>query len=189
MRLNRRLNLVVPVELDRGTTHVYSNLISREVFEQNVMLIGRTHAVMWGLGLGDPTAGPRVAAMMLRQVGTQLGKEKETESLLAEIRRLSNVLVPTTAGYETIPFEDALAKKVFDDDDVSEVENAIVFFTVASWMHKRTDQVPVVGEALQLWGAQLVSSTLTEYASSLRTSTEGESSGAKNPQAGSPLPR
>ena len=180
MRLNRRLNLVVPVEQDRGTTHVFSTLIQREVFEQNVMLIGRTHAMMWGLGLGDPTAGPRVAAMMLKKVGEQLKLERECESLLAEIRRLSNVLVPTDGGYETVPLEDVLKKKILDEDDWSEVENAIVFFTVASWMHKRTDQIPVVGEALQIWGAQLVSSTITEYRSSLTTSNEAASSGVKN---------
>jgi len=176
MKINRRLNLVIPIHREKDVIYVHSVPISAEVFEANFMTISRTFASIYGLGLG-PTAGPRIAGMMLKKVGAELGLEKETQSLINEMRRLSNVIVPTNAGWETIPLQDALDKKLIEDDDVSEVENAIAFFTVLSCMHRRDQLKQMLDEAVKLFGAQLESSSCTEYATSLRTSSADETSG------------
>jgi hypothetical protein len=189
MQLNRRLNLLLPIEQDRGTTYVHSIPISKEVFEQNFMLFARTNSAMVALGIDDPVTAPRIAGMMLKKTGKDLGLEREVESLMQEIRRLSNVAVPTDAGYEVIGLDGALQRKLFDEDDVSEVENVIVFFTVVSWMHKKSGLVAFLGEGLKIWNAQLTSFTCTEYANSLMTSTQAESSGEKKEQAGLSPPR
>lgn len=176
MKINRRLNLVVPVHREKDVIYVHAVPISAEVFEANFLTISRTFASIYGLGLG-PTAGPRVAAMLLKKTGKDMGLENETQGLISEMRRLSNVVVPTNAGWETIPLQDALDKNLIEGDDASEVENAITFFTVLSWMHRRDQLTQMLDEAVKLSGAQLESLNCTEYAASLRTSSADENTG------------
>ena len=179
MEINRRLNLVVPITREKDTIYVHSSPISLDVFKANFKVIGRTFETL--NTLFGPTSGPRVAAMTLDSVATDLGLEAETQSLKNEMRRLSNVIVPTNAGWETIPLQDALDKKLINDEDASEVENAIVFFTVAYATLNRAQRGGMVKAAAELWGAQITSSNFTEWTHSLKTSTETVSSGAKSP--------
>lgn len=170
MRIDDRLNLVIPVELPAGKAFVHSTPVSMEVFEANFMLVSKTFAAIYGEGLGA-AAAPRIAAMLLRRIAKETGDIKSADALLAEVRRLSNVFAPTPQGWEMIPLEDALAKGVIPKEDASEVENAIVFFIVASAMHRRSDLAEVLDGATRLWGAQTSSSSCTDFRDSLPTST------------------
>ena len=185
MEINRRLNLVVPITREKDKIYVHSSPISLDVFKANFKVIGRTFETL--NTLFGPTSGPRVAAMTLDSVATDLGLEAETQSLKNEMRRLSNVIVPTNAGWETIPLQDALDKKLINDEDASEVENAIVFFTVLSWMPRKEVRQELMEIPVKILGARLESSTCTEYANSLKTSSDAGSSGEM--VAASSLPR
>lgn len=180
MKINKKLNLVVPVETDTGFLYVHSMPITREVFEKYFLVISKAFTVIYNEGL-TVTAGPRVAAMMLRTVaekaGVWDGSDGVENGLMNEIRRLTNIIVPTAAGWSTIPFSEA--KDFLDPDDVSEVEGQIVFFILNSAMHKRSRVEAILTVAANFWGSLITSSNVTEYQASLPTSTTGASIGAK----------
>src|SRR6516162_2431588 len=130
--LNRKLNLVLSVETERGTVHVHSSPIGREVFEDNFLVISRAFTQVYTNGLG-PVTGPRVAALLLKQEAEKMEIwERTRQSLMAEINRLTNVIVPGDSGWETMPFDIAKKRGVLDDTAASEVENSVVYFTCAS---------------------------------------------------------
>lgn len=178
MKIDKKLNLLVEVETNEGTIFVHSTPLSREVFERYFLIIGKTFASLISEGLSF-VSGPRVAAMMLRKIaqdaGAWDGRDGINNGLMAEIRRLSNVVIPGTSGWKTMPFQDAIDKKAMDDEDVAEVEGLITFFICASAMSRRNEIGPVL-ERMRLWGALTTSLNSTEYAASLPTSTTAETS-------------
>ncbi|MEJ0017536.1 MAG: hypothetical protein WDN25_13415 [Acetobacteraceae bacterium] len=182
MKISETLNLVVPIDQPDGTTiYVHSTPLSREVFETYYLVIAKTFSAIYGEGLSD-IAGPRIAAMLLRDVavrsGLWEGPNGAERGLMAEIRRLSNVVMPGPNGWQTIPYQDAVDRKMIDSQDVGEVENALVFFTVASAMHRRPTLAEMLPGAVKLWGAQTSSSSCMAFAGSLSTSSGTASSGA-----------
>jgi hypothetical protein len=180
MRLDARLNLVIPVTQDDGTTiFIHSAPISREVFETYFLVISKTFSEIYTEGL-NIVAGPRVAKMMLRKVATQMGDgvwEDVQFGLIQEIRRLTNIAVPGANGWTQLPFHLALERRLLDEEAAWEAENTIVFFTVSYLMHKRPVMAAVMQRMNDLWGMQTTSSNVTAYIGSLTTSTAPESSG------------
>ncbi len=175
MRINTRLNLVIPVDTDAGTLFVHSVPISREVFEKYFLVISKAFAAIYQEGL-NVVAGPRIAMLMLKRAAVERGEwdgpDGVQNGLVAEIRRLTNVAVPGEGGWKSYPMQDAIDRSILDADDVSEVEGAVAFFTCASAMHKR-DQLPaILGGMTSLWDARTTSLNFTDYLASLRTSTE-----------------
>jgi hypothetical protein len=181
VRIDRRLNLVIPIDRDDGLTdYVHSTPISREIFEKYFLVLSKAYAEIYGGGLGV-IAGPRVAALLVKKFAAEMGGQYEkevTDGLIPEIHRLTNVIV---AGVGMVPYQQALDQKRVSDDDAAEVENALVFFTVASHMHKQQDRTGILQGAASLWGAQTTLSNCTEYAASLRTSTPPASIGGSKP--------
>lgn len=181
MRIDKRLNLVVPIEGDSGTTYVHSTPISRETFEKYVFPISKTLSVLYGEGL-TVFAGPRVAALMLKQVsqtaGMWEGDEGVNNGLLTEIRRLSNVVLMGESGWETVPYQDAVSKGRLDADDIAEVEGQIVFFTCISCIHRKREIPLLLDGVAEVWSTQSTSLNVTEWANSLPISTADASSGA-----------
>ncbi len=176
MRIDKSLNLVIPVERDDGTIYVHSMPIGREVFERYFLVISKTFTEIYAQGIGQ-LAGPRVAALMLKRVSGDEWPEIE-QGLMGEIRRLSSVLIQTDGKWQTMPMQEALDMGAMDANEVSEVENALVFFTVASAMH-RSNQRPVIAGALSMWDAEISSQTCTELKASLQTLIETANSGEK----------
>ncbi len=181
MKINKKLNLVVPIETEGGLAYVHSVPISLECFEANHLVIARTFASIYDQRL-SVSAGPRIAALLLRDHAKRLGiwdgPDGTQASLMAEIHRLTNVIAPGANGWESYPWQEALDSKRFEPEAISEVENAIVFFTVASAMHHNPQRDIVVRGAAGLWNGRIVSSNCTDFAISLTTSTEAESAGA-----------
>jgi len=169
MKLDKALNLVIPIDQDEGRIYVHSTPISREVFEKYFLAISKTFAAIYSEGL-NVLAGPRVAALMLRRVSEDMGLDT---GLIDEIRRLSNVIV----SGKTVPLEVALNQGVLSADDYHEVEGIIVFFICVSAMHKRSLVASILTEMCGLWGSGTTLSNCTEYASYLQTLTETASSG------------
>lgn len=200
LKLDRKLNLVIP--LDYGnvafpyTVWVHATPIGREVFEANHLVLARTFSKIFKLGL-DAVSGPRVAALMLRETAEEMGVwkgEGGTEiSLIGEMVRLANVLAPKAdgRGWEPIPFQEAVDKNILDEDDLSEVTNALAFFTVASTMYQRRAQETILQTALSLWGGLLSPLDFTAFSASLRTSTKAGNTGERTvarARAGSSVP-
>lgn len=199
MRVDKKLNLIMSVDCQAGRAWVHSTPLGREAFEDNVSVLSRTFSTIYGKGL-TVFSGPRVAAMLLKKVAkedgewdTANGRVGVADGLMAEIRRLTNVVVakPGGAGWVTVPFQKALDDGLFDEDDVSEVENAVVFFMLASAMLRRGDLLGMMAGASRLWDTDTTSLNVTEYRASLPTSTAtgtSEESGPAAPAQASSVP-
>ena len=175
--LNRKLNLVLSVDTEKGPVHIHSAPISREVFEDNFLAISRAFTAVYTNGLG-PVTGPRVAALLLRDEAKKLNVwERTQQSLMAEIYRLTNVIAPSDTGWETMPYSVAKARGVLDEDALAEVENCIVYFICASSIHLRAEMAVALEGLSTLWSARTTSSNVTEYMRSLPTLTPVESTG------------
>lgn len=198
MKIDKKLNLVVPiygdpivekdpvtdkdVEIDNVEAYVHASPISDAALDKYFRVIGRTFNEIYSGGFGL-MAGPRFAAKILRENAIEMkvwdGPDGVQAGLVAEIRRLANVLVPTERGWETIPLSEAIEKQYISKKDADEVENAVTFFTVASSAHKRSELEAIMGVVCDIWGARMSSSNSTEFAASLRTSTAPAITGAR----------
>lgn len=174
MKIDKSMNIVVDIEREDGEKlYIHSIPISRIAFEENWDVIARTFAVIYQQGVGV-ISGPRVAALALRKIARDLGREEQVESgLLREVRRLTNmVYLDKKEGWISIPYDEALKHDRLSEEEVAEVENAVIFFTVLWHMHRRNDALRILPGMLSIWDAHLESSNSTAFASSLRTSTE-----------------
>lgn len=183
VKINKDFNLVVTLDREEGgQIHIHSTPVPQAVFEQYYMIIARAFAEIYGKGLGL-VAAPRVAALVLRDIGKQLGmwdaEPGRSAGLLAEIRRLSHVIVPEGRGWGAITLQDALDRKLLDAEDISEVEGVIAFFICVYAMHHRNVRREILEPAVPRWSGQITSLSATEFRDSLPTSTVAESSGAK----------
>lgn len=188
MRIDRRLNLVIPIERDDGSViYAHSTPISSEVFDVYHRPIARTFAQLYADGLGL-VGGGRIADKYLRDIAKEMGMwddNSQTKTagvergLIGEIRRLTNIMAPGERGWELLPVEDARKKDLISAQEAQEVDAAAVFFSVASAMHRKSSLKDLVDVALQLLDARTESLSCTEFLSSLPTSTEAASTGAK----------
>jgi hypothetical protein len=191
LKINRRLNLVVPIEDDDGVAlYVHSVPISREVFDRYCRVIARTFTLCYAIAAN---AGMRIASNVLRETAEDMGIWEDVRNpgtgeviragvkngLLAEIHRLTNVKVlgADGRGWDAIPYELAIRQGKLDEDTAAEVESLIVFFTVASWMHQKRELPTIYLTVFGLWNAQTTSLNCTEWTPSLPTSTATDSSG------------
>ena len=178
--IDRNLNIVFPVETSKGKAWVHSVPISYEVFETHFMIISKTFAEIYSEGL-QVAAGPRIAAIMMKRIAQDNkvweGKEGVQNTLLAEIKRLTNVLVPNDdgSGYGLLPFDTAVGRGLLSINDVREAEGILIFFTCVSCIHTRR-QIPGILMASSMWGAQATYSSITDYQSSLTTSMKADGS-------------
>ena len=72
MRIDRRLNLVIPIDGAAGRFYLHSMPVSRVVFEQYFLVLAKTFSAIYGEGL-SALSGPRVAAMMLKRIAQRDG--------------------------------------------------------------------------------------------------------------------
>jgi hypothetical protein len=185
LNADRNLSLVVPVERVDGTLlYVHSMPLSQEVFQRYFMVISKTFSQLYQENMAL-LGGPRVAAMMLRDVAQNTlrpdgsadwwsGKDGVENGLMNEVRRLTNVVVNDGSGWVPMPYMDALSRKLIDDEDVSEIEGALVFFMVNFAMHRRQARGPLLRSAAGLFQLQITSSSLSDFRSSLTTSTSDD---------------
>jgi len=183
MKIDRRLNLVLSVTTeDAQTMWVHHTPIRREIFQSHFLVITKTLSAMYEEQL-PPGMGMRIALLMMRRVAKDMGEpipQQVEMALLPELWRLTNVLVPNYnngSGWTTLPLEKVIADKIIDEEDAEEVKNHIVFFTCASWVHKRTELDEMIYPILRNSGSQITSLNSTEFIASLPTSTPTVSTG------------
>lgn len=184
VKIDKKLNLVIPVAEEddekKIKAYVHSTPVSSEVWEKywNPMGVAFTRIMTAGHGR---VSGPRIADKMLRQVATEMdmweGPTGVNAGLISEIHRLTNVLSIGKNGWEMIPFYEA-RKTILDSEEAAEIEAAIIFFTLVWYGHRRNIRKQMLVISMNLWGAQIESSSCTEYMTSLQKSTARESSGA-----------
>jgi hypothetical protein len=191
MQINRKMNLVIPIENEDQTIYVHSMPITRATFEQHFMELSKVYAAIYSEGLGF-AAGPRVAAMMLRKVAESIdtwdGPNGVKNTLINEIHRLSNVIHLGKNGWESITLYDAIKENKFTTDQLSEVENLICFFTVVSVMMRTSILQASFKRMNGVWGTQTVSLNCTEYAASLQMLTTEDNFGEKSSKKTSSVP-
>ena len=77
IKISEKLNLVIPLyHGNQVYSYVYSTPISREIFELNHLLIAKTFTKIMAEGLGT-ISGPRVAAMLMRDVAKQMDAQQQ----------------------------------------------------------------------------------------------------------------
>lgn len=175
MQLDPSLKLVLERRNESGPYYVYSSSVARntvkEYWEVIKNSIGRLYAG------GDPRMAPKFAGDAVRATAKELGVADDVEKyFLAEIRRLTIVVKRGDKGWEQIPFDEA-AKTFLDEDEVDEIEGAIVFFTLAWRFHSTNDRAKVITAAVLLWAGRTISSSFTEWFASLPTLKETVASG------------
>lgn len=184
LKLDKRLNIALEVPRENEPSlFIHSVPIGKEVYEANYRLITRTAITMYGDGMA-PGACARVAMLALRDTAKEMDGNgpgdqyrRSAESLLQEIWRLTNVLMPGLKGWETVPFHEIKTNNVLLEEQITEVENILAYFTVLSWFHRESERKDIY-EMLKTFGAQIVSLNVTEYSSSLPISTRGVTTGA-----------
>jgi len=130
--IDKRLNLVIPVEDGGSALYVHSTPIPRAVFKRYSKIIARTFNEIYGGGYGV-IAGPRIAADLLESAARASnewdGPTGVERGLLGEVYRLTNVAVPgASGGWDVVPYQIAVSTGQISEDDADEVNNALVFF-------------------------------------------------------------
>jgi hypothetical protein len=186
--ISRRLNVILPpVETKDGLMYIHSVPVGRAVFDACYRPMARAMSTLISDGIG-PITGPSVAMLQLLSEADLMGEgEKVRNLLMSEIKRLTNCALVggeiKPGSDRQVPYVVACQQGLLDEDQQSEVENILVYFTLASWVRIPDGLSSGMGlEGLrQLWRVQTSSSTLTEYMLSLPTSTPEENTGEKPP--------
>lgn len=186
LKIDDRLNLVIPLALSGGDAYVHSTPISQETFDEHFMLLSRTFNTLFGEGFAA-TTGPRVAYLMMERVARNTRDGESFAAVMNEIYRLTMVALP---GGEFMLLDEAIKAAKIDQADKREIDNALVFFTVTSALLKPKDANEMISEGARLWGALTTSLGFMAYVASLSTSTGGASSGETAPsgQPAAPAP-
>jgi hypothetical protein len=169
-----------PMMIQPVIAYVHSTPIAAEVAEQHFLILAQTFSQIFNQGLGA-VGGPGVAMKLMRRIAQRTG-EWEGENgvergLIEEIRRCTMVALPGPSGWTPVPLQVAVDRKVIDDEDRREVENAIVFFIAVSATLNRAERKPMLESACGLWSAQLSSLNASAFVASLPRSTVTGSSG------------
>src|SRR5581483_1201358 len=159
------------------------------------MTLAQTYSAIFSRGLGI-AGGPAIAMRLLRQIAMENnawadgpdGSPGVERGLVEEVRRLTNVAALVDGSWQQVPLKVAAQRGVIDDEDVSEVENAIVFFICISAVLNRSMRRPMLEAAAELWGAQITSSSCSELMSSLLRSRGTGNSGETSPAPGPAAP-
>ena len=179
MRIDEKLNIVVPVRREDGEpgAYVYHAPISREVFEAHFRALSLMHSEIVGRDPSYMGSGIHCASLIFRDVAAAEAAKRgpqgvdRSQSLFGEIKRLTTVLAPSAAGWELLPVDAAIAAGHLTADEWSEVESALVFFTGAYWMASSNRRREVMMTVASILGSSTTSSLPSEFAAGLPRST------------------
>ncbi|EAA4605626.1 hypothetical protein CB425_12050 [Salmonella enterica subsp. enterica serovar Kisangani] len=179
MKIARNLNLIIPVQTEKGNAWIHATPISKEVFKEHFFILSKTFSAIFSEGLGV-VAGPRIAYLMLERISRDSnaweGDKGGRNTLVNEVIRLANLVYPVEGkGYDTIPLDMALEREIIDLDEVA---GELVFFTCVSSINSPEQAKGTMDVVNGIWSTQCSSLNLTEWIASLPTLKPVASSGA-----------
>ncbi len=179
MKIDKKLNIVVPFECDDKVIYFHSIPVAREVFEKYHRPMAQAHARMMSDEVAF-TSGPLIAPLELKDASIAIdmweGREGVQNGLMNEIKRLTSVFSMTDVGWGNLPLSAALSQHIIDEDIWREVEGKIVFFTLMSYLTSRKKQDLIQSGMTAYWDVLFTSLMPTEYIASLPILTEIETS-------------
>lgn len=179
MKISRNLNLIIPVQTEKGNGWIHATPISKEVFKEHFFILSKTFSAIFSEGLGV-VAGPRIAFLMLERISRDSnaweGDKGVRNTLVNEVIRLANLVYPVEGkGYDTIPLDMALEREIIDLDEVA---GELIFFTCVSSINSPEQAKGTMDVVNGIWSTQCSSLNLTEWIASLLTLKSAASSGA-----------
>ena len=118
---------------ENGLVYIHSNSVSRSVFEQFYLELGKVFSQCFDsineahLALSAPQLAYPALKSIAQKAGNWDGAGGVKFGLVNEIIRLTNVAVSTEAGWETITFDTAVKKGILNEDEEAEVLSSLVF--------------------------------------------------------------
>lgn len=186
MQITDSLNLALP--FGDGLV-AYHTSIDRAVYEANYAVINATKAALSRKGIHyQMGSGPRIANLALKDEGLKDAAERDsvdakgnvvdqrTPALFEEIKRLTTILAPGASGYENLPVDVAISQGRMDEEDWSELEAAIVFFTCHVMPTKKANRAGIAKATASVANGSIAPSSITAFAASLQTSTKADPS-------------
>ena len=170
---------------DYGTVHIHSTAVSREIFEQFYLELGKVFSQCFESDNPSHVAlsAPRLAYPALKSISTQSntwdGPSGVKFGLINEIIRLTNVIFCGEKGWETVPLEVATKRGIIDEDEEAEVMSSLVFFTAISKVAPRDFKVSFLELAGNLRNWVVTSLDSTAYQAGLPISTTTDVIGKK----------
>ena len=186
MKIDRNLNLVMQVQTGRnGLVYIHSASISRSVFEQFYLELGKVFSQCFDsinqahLALSAPQlAYPALKSLALK-AGNWDGNGGVKFGLINEIVRLTNVIISTEKGWETIPFDVAVKREILDEDEEAETLSSLVFFTAISKVAPKDLKNSFLEMAGALRNWEISSLDCTAFQNGLPIQTKPETTGKK----------
>jgi hypothetical protein len=176
--LDKNLNLVVEV----GDLTVHHQLVSYSVLKVNYGLLAKVS--MDSIRNGTLWIMPSIAIDQLNSEaghGVDLSRFKpfEIESLdnvnknqlekdlafICEVKRLTNVIVPSNGTYEPLPLIQALNAKIIDDEQFDSIMSAVIFFIVNQYVVVST--LETIKKILASYSSQTTSLNCMDWINSL----------------------
>lgn len=183
MKIDRKLNIVIPVETEsKGLIYVHSTPISRDVFEQFYLELGKVFSQCFDAINQAHLAltAPQLAYPALKTMTIKAGNWEEVKKgLINEIVRLTNVLVTGEKGWESIPLDLAIKREILDEDEESEVLSALTFFTAICRVAPKDLRMSFLEMAGSLRSWELTSLDSTEYLNGLTIPVKAVTTGKK----------
>lgn len=194
VRIDSELRIVIPIREDaegRPVAWAYHVPISLAVFDANYRTLAATKARLFGQGLRYAfEAGPLVASRHLLDEGRRDAAENGsagpdgaatdggTGALLAEMRRLTTVILPSPAGWDPVPVDVAMQRHELDPEDWREAESRLVFFSCMFWLTPRQKRQRIASEVVSVIEGSITSLGITEWIASLPSATSSGGSTA-----------
>ena len=183
MKIDRKLNIVIPVETEsKGLIYVHSTPISRDVFEQFYLELGKVFSQCFDSINQAHLAltAPQLAYPALKTMTIKAGNWEEVKKgLINEIVRLTNVLVIGEKGWESIPLDLAIKREILNEDEESEVLSALTFFTAICRVAPKDLRMSFLEMAGSLRSWELTSLDSTEYLNGLTIPVKAVTTGKK----------
>jgi len=183
MKINRKLNIVLPVDIGEGEKiFVHSTPISRDVFENYYSQLGAVFTKCFDAINQAHLAltAPQLAYPALKKISLDSGTwDSVQKGLINEIIRLSNVIMATEKGWESVPLDLVIKREMLDEDTVAEVLSSLVFFTSIWRTAPKELRISFLEMAGSLRNWEFISLDSSEYLNGLPTLTIKENIGKK----------
>jgi hypothetical protein len=179
MKIDRKLNLVIPIETENhGVAHIHSVSISREIFEQFYLELGKVYSQCFDNKNPEYfiLSAPQLAYPALKAIAmkseTWDGNGGVQQGLISAIISLTTIIISGKNGWETFPLNTAIQRGMIDEDEKAEVLSSLVFFTVIYKVAPKELRKSFMEMAASLRRWHLTSSDFMEYKNGLPTLTE-----------------